>query len=85
MCNARGALRTARILPVQAGEPVVNIYKLMRLTRNVLLGVEEVVVESVLAPENALVLVGSGVSEALGGAGGAAEEAAEVGALRFWK
>ena len=52
--------------------------------RDVLLGVEEVVVESVLAPLDALVLVSGGVGEALGGAGDATEETAEVGALWSW-
>ena len=52
--------------------------------RDVLLGVEEVVVEGILAPLDALVLVSGGVGEALGGAGDATEETAEVGALWSW-
>ena len=52
--------------------------------RDVLLGVEEVIVEGILAPLDALVLVSGGVGEALGGAGDATEETAEVGALWSW-
>ena len=47
-------------------------------TWNVLLGVEEVVVQGVLAPHNTLLLVGLGVGESLGGSGGAAEKPAQV-------
>lgn len=49
-------------------------------TRNVLLGVLEVLEESVLVPGDALLLVGIGVGVAVDGAGLAAEEAVESGA-----
>ena len=49
--------------------------------RDVLLRVEQVVVERVLAPLDALVLVRGGVRETLRRAGDAAEQTAEVGAL----
>ena len=48
---------------------------------DVLLGVEEVIVKGLLTPVDALVLVGGGVRESLGGAGHAAEEALETGTL----
>ena len=50
--------------------------------RDVLLGVEQVVVERLLAPLHALVLVRGGVRETLRRAGDAPEQTAEVGALR---
>ena len=49
--------------------------------RNVLLRVQQVVVQGVLAPGDALVLVRRAVRETLRGAGDAAEQAAEVGTL----
>ena len=50
---------------------------------DVLLGVEQVVVERLLAPLHALVLVRGGVRETLRRAGDATEQTAEVGALRL--
>lgn len=51
------------------------------VTWDVLLWVEQVVVQGLIAPDDALLLVSLGVSKALGGARGAAEQTAEVGAL----
>ena len=86
MFRARGRRSLARILEV--GDEIRAVLGLLQTREDhlragdVLLGVEEVIVEGLLAPLHTLVLVGRGVREALGGAGDATEEAAEVGALR---
>ena len=51
------------------------------MTWYVFLGIEEVVVESVFAPQDFLFSVGFGVGEAGDGARGAAKEAVQVRAL----
>ena len=86
-CSVRRLLRDSLGAFLEVGDEVGAVLRLFKpgedhlRARDVLLRVEQVVVERVLAPLDALVLVRGGVRETLRRAGDAAEQTAEVGAL----
>ena len=88
-CSVCRLLRDSLGAVLQVGDEVGAVLRLFKpgedhlRAGDVLLRVEQVVVERVLAPLHALVLVRGGVRETLRRAGDAAEQTAEVGALRI--
>ena len=88
-CSVCRLLRDSLGAVLEVGDEVGAVLRLFKpgedhlRARDVLLRVEQVVVERVLAPLHALVLVRGGVRETLRRAGDAPEQTAEVGALRL--